>query len=125
MKLKLLLVSLSVLIFTSSPVFATVIGKIFLQRCNEEVTMLNSKDVSKGYCIGYIAGFLDTYMLTLALHDVRMHNRLFCLPSEGISLGEAVKTSIKYLQDNPNELNQPARNLLVKAFKQSHPCDNN
>ncbi len=116
MKLKVTLTSLVLLVCTA-PAFATLTGEELLNRCKA-----TGSDYKIGFCRGYIASFLDTYVLTHAVHKVPKGRKLFCLPSDGIPLRSAVDVAVQYHQANNKDLHKSARTLLFKAFMKKYPC---
>lgn len=121
----ILLGIISAILFASFPAFATITGKELLNNCMGKSNNLEeskNRGNNRDFCIGYVAGFLDTYVLTSALHRVHPDDRYFCLGNKGISYSRAMQITVGYLQDHPKELNDTARNLLVKAFAEKYPC---
>lgn len=76
--------------------------------------------VSAAMCTGYINGMLDTNA------TVRMLNgdpaAIFCLPQQGIASEQAIRIVVKYLNDNPQHLNQSARVTAAMAVRVAFPC---
>lgn len=123
--MKIILLGIAAIIATSSA-FATITGKELLNNCVSKSS--DAKEPTRNnrdFCVGYVAGFLDTYVLTVALHRVNPNERHFCLGNKGISYSQAIQVTVNYLQKHPKELNDTARNLLVKAFAERYPCQSN
>lgn len=97
---------------------AAVKASILAKRCNST----NSTNSAKGYCYGYVAAFLDSYMLTVAVHRIKPQHKLFCLPASGITLKKAVEVVVEFFKNNPEKLSRPARALLLKAYMQKYQC---
>jgi hypothetical protein len=76
-----------------------------------------------GLCGGFIDGVMDG-MYYMAVNkaktftDVKMP---FCLPSD-VSNEQIVKVYMKFLNDHPENLNDPATVLLVRALTAAFPC---
>lgn len=121
MKFKHILTFLA-LSFCTVPAFATLTGDELLKRCNDANSQ--NKDYNLGFCRGYVASFLDTYVLTHAVHKLPENSKLFCLPTDGIALQTAIDTATKYLGKDQQELSKSARSSLFKAFMQQYPCAN-
>lgn len=120
MKAKLLIAAV-ILLFTANMAPATIKAQELLRYCTEKNE--SKQNVKPNFCIGYIAGFLDTYVLTSALHGVTEKNRHFCLGSKGIPYGEAIRVAVDYMNAHPNLQNQSARRVLLMAFANRFPCN--
>ncbi len=112
----------ALLMFGASQALATITADELLKRCKGEAQNINKNDGGESYCVGYIAGFLDTYMLVIAIHDVKHNKKYFCLPKSGISLQRAKQVTDNYFENHHKDLNRPARVVLVKAFANAYPC---
>jgi Rap1a immunity proteins len=66
-----------------------------------------SANYSAGFCLGFIKG-VDSEL------DV-------CEGSE-VTLGQLVKVTIKYMDDHPEELDQPASTVVHRALTKAFPC---
>lgn len=118
------LMTVILIAFSTGSAFATITGKELYNYCTGN-TKVQDQGRSKQFCMGYIAGFLDTYVLTAAMHRIATQNRLFCLGIKGISYQKAMNIAVKYFQNNPDSLNQSARQLLIKAYANQYPCETN
>jgi len=48
----------------------------------------------------------------------------FCLPAEGVSLGDLRDTFLDYLDDEPDRRTEEAGMLLLDSLQDRYPCDN-
>jgi hypothetical protein len=64
----------------------------------------------EGFCLGYIAGIAEA-------------RPGFCVPATGLSFGQLRRVAVKYLNDHPERLNQPAPlELVASALRLAFPC---
>lgn len=115
-------------------------GRDLLQRCLENVKKMEGKTFNpedRSWCLGFMQGYESLHLtLTIALASKQLHNRkvsddkmtevmneqqLFC-PPESVTLGQMVRTVVKFLQDNPNDLHKPAGVLTTEALIKEFPC---
>jgi hypothetical protein len=59
---------------------------------------------------GYVAGVQDVF-----------NGQLFCVP-EDVPLSQASAVVKKYLSDNPQLWNKPAKELVVDSLRLAYPC---
>jgi hypothetical protein len=69
------------------------------------------------YCNGYVNGIVD--QLTIMSSAMKT---AYCLPSYGGSNEQFVRIVLKYLQDHPESLNQPAISPTSLAITGAFPC---
>jgi Rap1a immunity proteins len=81
-------------------------GNIFLSECG------NYDTASLG-CTLYVGGVIDGRVLS--------DNSGFCLPDH-ITYGQELRISIKYMQDNPQELHWATAWLIIFAHAKAFPC---
>jgi hypothetical protein len=77
-------------------------------------------------CVGYLSGVIDILGLYgPASREVGCHSpsAFICLPTKGISVGQAVRIVIKYLEETPEELHRVKRVLVHNALRKAFPCD--
>jgi hypothetical protein len=65
---------------------------------------------SEGYFMGYVAGVFDVTCLL----------NLFSTPTN-VTQGQICAIVVKYLNEHPEEWNQPAFNLIINALHKSFP----
>jgi hypothetical protein len=75
-----------------------------------------------GLCFGMVDGIMETQMLW-STEDSHHHDAMYhgCIPTE-VTVGEAVKVIMKFLNDNPNELHQRDTFLIGIALVKAYPC---
>jgi hypothetical protein len=75
-----------------------------------------------GACFGLVDGIRETLMLWNTVdsqhNEARFHG---CIPTE-VTLEEAVKVVMKYLNDHPTQLHQRDAFLVVIALANGYPC---
>ncbi len=81
-------------------------GNTFLSQCG------NYDTASLG-CTMYVGGVMDGRSLS--------DKPGFCLP-DGITYGQILRVSIKYMQDHPEQLHYPTYLLVVAAHVNAFPC---
>lgn len=70
-------------------------------------------------CLGYVSGLSDTHE-TFA--ELKIVEKQWCWPSQGVSNREMVKVVYKYLQTNTALLDKSAALLSSIAFFEAYPC---
>lgn len=78
--------------------------------------------IEMGLCFGMVDGIMETQELWSAVdsqHREAMYHG--CIPSE-VTVGEAVKVVMKFLNDNPNRLHQKDTFLIGIALAKAYPC---
>lgn len=68
-------------------------------------------------CVGYVLGIADAAQ-TL---DVEASMRRFCLP-KNVTSNQLEKTAVKYMDDNPQQLDKPASYNLLVSLRTAFPC---
>lgn len=66
----------------------------------------------------FCQGFVTTFMLVGRHLEAPVH---FCIP-KGVTLGQAIDVLLKYLNDHPSELHQPAELLTILAYREAWRC---
>lgn len=141
MKLKILTYLLFLCCVTAHAAVKGMNGESLLSYCEASLSLLekqaktvNVESASKsGVCLGYITAFEDITNLN-ASKPVELPTEVspdsaasapkplpYCMPDE-VSLTQEVRVVVKYLQDHPQQLQQPASELLSTLFAQAFPC---
>jgi len=47
---------------------------------------------------------------------------MYCLPQNGILIGQAVRVTVKWLRDHPEKLHQDGITLIWRAMAEGFPC---
>lgn len=89
-------------------------GNKLLQQCTAALDEKVSDPLYAGYCFGYIEGV----RMAISVYSPKV----FCLPSGGITNGQAVRVVKKYLEDHPAKLHLDSFVLTVVSFKEAYPC---
>jgi hypothetical protein len=76
--------------------------------------------LKKRHCAGYVNGMYEGIQVVFG---IKPESQFICFPPDGISSGQAVRTVIKYLKDNPSELHKPASTSVLIAFEKAFPCE--
>ncbi len=96
-------------------------GNLLLDDCKEFLKYMDNREdpsvvmASIGYCLGYMQGHLD-YQQYLEKNFISINGH--CIPIN-VSVSKPAKVTVKYLENNPNELNNPALEL---TFAEAFPC---
>ena len=99
-------------------------GNLLLDDCKEFLKYMDNKEdpsvvmSSIGYCLGYMQGHLD-YLQYLEKNFTSFNEH--CVPID-MSVSKLAKVTVEYLENNPNELNNPAIDLTIAAFAKAFPC---
>ena len=115
-KLALFLVVASLL--KASPAIASSSSEL-LVRCIEaekSFQKLEADHAKSRYCIGYLAGVVDTY------DSLKNKNKepLYCLPEDDMEL--YVKTVVKFLKENPSYSSYSPPMSIIQSFIEAFPC---
>jgi hypothetical protein len=79
-----------------------------------------SNFVNAGKCIAYVQAVVDTYQ-NLRQSPLIPKRALFCVPDE-ITGDEAVRITVKYLDDHPEDLHYAASSDVWTALHKAFPC---
>jgi len=125
-KLVLLLVAVS--LFMASPIMAMHFTQsaLYLNVCKElQKAMETEKDYDSEkapVCMGFVTGATKMHDdLAYLNKDVDNFAKFYCLP-DGANYEQIVSAWVKYLEDNPRELNLEPIITFNKAMKESFPC---
>ncbi|MDO6825611.1 Rap1a/Tai family immunity protein [Marinobacter sp. 1_MG-2023] len=97
-------------------------GNSLLKECGAFLHLLdkgagNKDPYGAGICVGYVQGATDFNFVQAATKG----EGNFCIPQE-VAFGQKVRVLVKYLRDNPATLHEPQVLLVIKAFRESFPC---
>ena len=102
-------------------------GNELLADCNLVIRMMDDDGVvpsatealKVGRCLGMMQGITSLNMV----YQVKdRDSALFCLPSNGMSAGQAARIVVKYMRDNPRELHNNGSLVVIAALKDAYPC---
>src|SRR5450432_4277977 len=120
------LASVCVLLLLSSPASAADTldssGNALLSTCRVAVNVDPFKRSTQeqndaATCNGWVWGFLEGNMIT----EVNASAHVICVP-EQVTLDQAERVFVRYLEDHPAELHRGAAGLAYDAFKKAFPC---
>jgi hypothetical protein len=60
-----------------------------------------------GYCLGFIKG---------------VDSEIDVCERKNVTVGQVVKVALKYMDDHPEELDQPASTVVRRALEKAFPC---
>jgi hypothetical protein len=83
----------------------------------EDRALSGDENLKAGLCVGYIHGWLDSnqYYRKFPPHGTDFPSNV-CIP-EGLEIGPITEIVIKYLQENPNQRDLGASNLVHSALQ--------
>ena len=104
-------------------------GSDLLMKCK---TFLNKVDRTSegpgtafdiGFCAGFIGGVLSGAEVWEVTDKIRKQTypMAFCRP-ENANNGEIIRVFVKYLEDHPERLHEPAGLLLLTSLSTAFPC---
>lgn len=69
-------------------------------------------------CLEYVNGIIDATVL----HRAVTGTSLFCPPAEGMRREQQMRIVVKHISDNPENMHQSKRSLVVAAMSKAFPC---
>ena len=91
-------------------------GEELLKIC--KVDSNSSKSFNEGECKVYIEGIYDAYV---SFNKWGLIADTLCL-TDGVSSTELVRASTKYMEDQPEKMNEDASGLVLNALADAFPC---
>lgn len=95
-------------------------GNELLRQCQDalsdnadSVNLLNT-----GMCFGTITGVSDT---VVGLQASKVMSPILCIP-DGVTTGQMARIVVKYLEENPKDLNLKGATLAFAAIVTTYPC---
>jgi hypothetical protein len=88
-------------------------GNSIIEKCT------SSNIYDQGYCLGYLAGVYDNYILYSPF--IQFANVKLCVPA-GVTLGQIRDISIKWSKIYPELRNESAATLIVLYLDKAFPC---
>ena len=85
---------------------------------NDLVAGCRGSDLEVISCMGYITGISEGWE---AAHFFEKTRQTICIPKE-VQTGQLVKVALKYADNHPEDLHDPARYLVILAFEEAFPC---
>lgn len=105
-------------------------GNRLLGKCepalSEDRSKLTADQVTDSvFCSGYVAGAMDANNALLssvaAVKDGPI-KPMYCLPSDGIEVGQAVRIAVKWLRAHPEKLHLRGDALVWMSLADAFPC---
>ncbi len=83
--------------------------------------LIKSFDV--GFCFGFIDGANSAQQVWAASDKTnhRNHAMSYCFP-DSVTNGQMLRVFVKYLDDHPQDLHEPAALLYIEAMRKAFPC---
>jgi hypothetical protein len=103
----------------------TLDGNALLPKCQNAVHIADgdtANDIGGSYCLGFVSGIMIMASDWQASEKTTKVSFLPCLPSEGMTSGQAVRVVTKYLDSHPERLHRDAHILVIEALKEAFPC---
>jgi hypothetical protein len=101
---------------------ATFDGNELLGQCQSYIKLIDGERTtdyfSGGVCAGFVQGISETVYF---YSDGLKKNEKFCKP-DGVTNAQLVRIVLKYLKDNPKDLNQARMGLVWSALMDAYPC---
>lgn len=95
-------------------------GDELLWKCNGTASSEAAVLAGYAYCYGYVDGFIDSYRASTFYYQ---QPDAFCLPARGISIDQATRVIVRYLEEHPKELHESARSSVFRAMRTAFPCN--
>jgi hypothetical protein len=94
-----------------------------LQEACKAVTDDNTPPIRLGTCLGFVRGVVDTQAMWEVVAQVdksypKVHS---CVPKE-VEMKQTVQVVLKFLDDHPERLHEPAVILVLEALHNAFPC---
>ena len=131
---KLLLTGIVMLSFVPVSGYALITSKDLLDYCTTYVQVRdhtytgkedNETGVETGICLAYVVGVInmDTFVAESNKKEVQTETGgwALCLPDD-VTGDQSADAVLKYLHDNPAEVNTPTAAMVVKALRSAYPC---
>lgn len=97
-------------------------GNQLIRQCTITVKAVDGAKVDGHYDVGYCVGLTQGVRQTMKIQNEGLPaGHRTCFP-DGITNGQGVRIVLKYLQDNPAKLQEPAVFLVYRAYKAAYPC---
>jgi Rap1a immunity proteins len=106
----------------ASPAEAFETGRDLAHACGDNLS--SERVIGNALCLGYIAGFVDAYRVSLGLlerHAPTVKPPI-CLPSHGVQKGQVMGLVNEWLKRTPADHDQSARVVLWSVLSTAYPC---
>ena len=90
-----------------------------LDQCIDRIADSQDEPVERAYCAGFMRGAIDSWRIAVELGG-RAH---FCLPDQGVTVGDAVVLLGRFVEANEASARMPAAAVLLVALRRAYPCE--
>jgi hypothetical protein len=98
-------------------------GNELLNSCNMALRSMGGEVVDNYFAVGTCLGFTQGIRQVLIYQQEQLSPAArVCFP-KGMTNGQGVRIVLKYLEDNPAELQRPGSSLVYEAYKAAYPCN--
>ena len=125
---KMILLFLIQFYCTSSFALDKITGVRLLDYCKIAIDFLDNNygrvQIDSEYVQGTKAGICEGYLMSvneLYAAPAKGSKKLFCMP-ENYEVSKTIAAVVKYLKDNPKQLDLPASLLVLRAYERYFPC---
>lgn len=94
-------------------------GRMLLQMLTGNSDSSLQTNLNRARAMGYLQGMQESYLVAIA-RDPSM--KLYCLPSTGVSSARLRDIVVRWLQNHPERLEEPAMLLVFHALADEFPC---
>lgn len=96
-------------------------GLEFLLKCGGQGGELREeKAAGVAYCIGFVEGMIEMQKFLVAAQNAKP---MYCEPQANFSNLQALFVVKKWLMDNPELLHISQRALVIRALRETYPCN--
>jgi Rap1a immunity proteins len=87
------------------------------------VTYVGQHPADRGEALkaGVCMGFIDGWLQLATMIKSQLSEELFC-PPKGVTNRQVIDIAVKYMNDHPEKLHQPAAQILYDAVSDAFPC---
>lgn len=97
-------------------------GNELLQQCQSYIKLVDGEKTNDFFSAGVCAGFIQGVSSTVYFYSEEVKKDLrFCKP-DGVTNAQLVRIVVKYLKDNPKDLNEGRMTLAWTALMIAYPC---
>ena len=111
-------------VLVSGETMAASDGNHLLLACKSAIKTIEGEKAVNPFEAGYCAGIVEAVESTLAVVNSSLPKEYrTCFPKTGTTISQNARIVIKYLEDNPAHLSEPATVLAIKAYKTAYFCE--
>ena len=110
----------------------TTTGAEIISKCNQAVRDVDNdtstdkppvKSFDVGFCFGFMDGANSAHQIWAASDKTnhRNHAMSYCFP-DSVTNGQMLRVFVKYLDEHPQDLHEPAALLYIEAMRKAFPC---